>query len=601
MNPYDKADRGRLSRAVELSFTQLKPARNLVTRLATEYAGASSNPEEYGQVYGAEEQYANLTQQMVDAYVMNLAANRPRIMLTSMNPQLRGFAKHYERAVNSLIFEINLEETLRQSVKSAAFCMGIVKVQMAQSVPVEVEQGFWMDPGKPYASNVSLQNFVYDMFSPEWHMAKFAGDIYRLPFADLKKSDVFDQGVVTRLNPTSKRTLESSEPRLEEITRGRDTDDDEYEPHIDLMDLYLPREGKIYTFAVAVNAGSLTLRDEPVAELDWEGVEQGPYNLLAFSPIPENILPSSPVAQVWPLVRLVNSLFRKSAEKARGQKDITAYSSTGADDARRLRNADDQDMVRVDNVSEVAQIKMNGVDPANQAFTLQAIELHDRMAGNLSQMLGLGPSAETVGQEKIIKESASKREAQMQAKTVEHALGIIKSLGHLLWEDQAKTIPGQVEVSGYTEDSTWSPQDREGRISDYNWEVDLFSMPYQSPTQKVQMLDRLVTQLYLPMMPLMQQQGKYIDMEAITAIHADLLRLPRLNDVIKDIAPVEPEAQGGRQQGPGNTSREYIRRSVPTGGTQQSRSTVQQGQWMDQAGQANPDQVASQMRPAGVG
>lgn len=585
MNPSNDVQRSRLSRAVTASYKNLEPFRNLVRGLVQDYTGPGYGWGNTGQRVNP----INLMNQAVDAYVMSLAANRPRVMITTPKPALEGFAKHYEVAINNLIAEIGLELTLRQAVLDAFFCVGIVKIHLADSAPVMLEHDLWMDPGQPYASNVSLDNWVYDVSATRYDRVQFAGDIYRVPMEDLE-SDLYDQKVVKDLKdsglltPTSKYGRDDSD-RLERITRGHEVDQDEFTPMVDVIDLWIPREKKVFTFPV--NAGDFSLRTKPLAVMDWKEPEHGVYRLLGFGDVPENVMPNSPALHLAELNRLANNLYRKQGEKAKSQKDVHLYTPSGKDTAINIRRHSDNAFVAAQDTSDVKTIKLGGVDANTQAFLANVVDMFDRMAGNLSALLGLGPQADTAKQEAMIQGAASKKEAQLQYRTLEFATGVIQDLGHLLWNDQAKVIPGVLGMEGaegYEVDSTWYPGDREGSFNDYDLSIDIFSMPYQSPGQRAQAINQLLTTIYIPLAPLMAQQGYMINVEALKEIHAEYLNEPQWRNVIQRVAPVEtgPAEAGG---GSPVTNRSYTHQRVPTAGSQQGRAVQQQQAWLS-AGQS---------------
>jgi hypothetical protein len=89
----------------------------------------------------------------------------------------------------------------------------------------------------------------------------------------------------------------------------------------------------------------------------------------------------------------------------------------------------------------------------------------------------------------------------MQFRVIDGAKRVIRDLGHMLWNDKFKVMRGSMGVPGaerYTVDMTWTPEDREGDFLDYNFDIDLYSMPYQSPAQKVQAAMQIMTQLFMP-------------------------------------------------------------------------------------------------------
>jgi hypothetical protein len=595
MNPLDEVQRNRLFRAIESSYRSLDPFRTVNHQLIEQYAGSS-----YGQGKARHEIIINLMNQVVDAYTMSLVANRPRVMLSTRQEHLTYFAKQFETATNNLIEEIGLEYTLRQWVLDAFFCVGICKIHLANAGQIQVENNLWMDPGTPFASNVSLDNWVHDMTATKWGEVKFAGDYYRIPFEDLE-SEIYDQKVVQDLVPTSKYAPDGD--RLQDISRGSETDHDEFEPMVDLLDVWIPRDGKVYTFAID-SIHTMRCKGEPVAVMDWDGPELGPYHLLGFNDVPENIMPTSPASQLASMDKLVNNIMRKQARRARTAKINHLYNAAGAQDAIRLQKSGDDAWVQVNDVDNFQSHATGGVDANSQRFMLDVMDQYDRMAGNLPAILGLGASADTVGQEQLIHGSVSKKIAQMQYRVVDGAKRIIRDLGYLLWQDKAKTIPGTMPVEGadgYSVDVTWTPEDREGDFFDYNFSIDLHSMPYEAPAQKIGKIANALQQLAgaAPLQQVLMAQGGQVNFQKLVEIYADLMNEPRLAQVIQftGALPSQEPMQGMESRMPAATNRTYTRKSIPSGGTQQSRNLARQQAWAG-ASQNTPAQEASLSRPA---
>ncbi|MHC4718631.1 MAG: hypothetical protein ACYS5V_16805, partial [Planctomycetota bacterium] len=176
MNPTSEIQRNRLFTAVRKSYEGLRPFRNLTVSLTEEFAGSGYGQQSTRPRY---EIVANLMNQAAVAYRMSLAANRPRCLVSTRHRDLKWFARQFQEAINGLIAEIRLEETMQTAVLDAFFCVGIVKTHMADSAEVQLESGFWMDPGTPYASCLSLDNWAHDMSANQWHKVSFAVDSYR--------------------------------------------------------------------------------------------------------------------------------------------------------------------------------------------------------------------------------------------------------------------------------------------------------------------------------------------------------------------------------------------------------------------------------------
>jgi hypothetical protein len=575
MNLRDEKQRDRLSRAMDSSYRTLEPFRNLIRGLVEEYA-----PSGYCQAGGEvrRETLLNLLEQATTGYLMALVANRPRVIVTPKRVELKPFANQGQIALNNLIVEICLEKTLKRAVLDAFFGIGIVKMHMASSIPVMVEEGVWMDPGIPFASNVPLDNFCYDVTATEWHKRKFSADSYRIAFEELKNPDLFDQSVVRDLRPTARTAV--SQDRLEEISRGYETDDNELVPMIDLMDVWIPDDGMIYTFAMDP-VKRFTTKFGPVAQMEWTGHEFGNHKILCFAQVPENIMPFGPASQLFGLHRLANAVLRKQGRQARRQKDVHTYTPAGADSAKNIQKASDGDWVCVADTADIGFMKQQGADPGNQVFFGSLVDLFDRAAGNLQAILGLGQQAETLGQEQLIQAAANQRIAHMQYEVADFTRSMIRDLWHLLWNDQAKVIPGTYEIPGapgYSVDVTWVPGDREGDILDYDVDIDVYSMPYRSPTQRLKTILHVLTQVYLPMMPQIIQQGGMLDFQVLNETIAELSNEDRFRELLRFGAPLP--AMGEEPGMPNATSREYVRRNVPSGAAQQNSAQTQMQQWL---------------------
>lgn len=589
MNLLNEIDRTRLFKAMHHSYTKLEPFRQLRTGLIEEYAGSSYG---YGSGAAKFETMMNLMNQAVVAYTMSLVANRPRVTVDTNREALKFFAHHYQVAINNMLQEIEIERVLRSAVVDAFFSVGIVKTHMADAAEVELWDGVLVDPGQPWASSVSLDDWVHDMSATRWDQIQFASDGYRVPIDDLK-SPQFDQAIVAELTPTAKMSFAGSSQRVDMLSSGYHADSEDVEQMVDLMDVWIPKERKIYTFAIAHNSRFST-NHPPLCVMDWDGPEMGPYHLLSFDDVPENIMPTSPAAHLASLSRLANNLLRKQARQAKRQKDVHTYTPAGAEAAKKHQRSSDGDYIEVQDTGDLNVIRSGGANPQNHAFLLHIVDVFDRMAGNLPAMLGLGPQADTLGQEQLIQGSVSKKEAQLRLRCMDFTRKLVRNLSYMLWNDVAKVIPGRMPVPGVegaSIDATWTPEFRMGQYHDYDLDVDVFSMPYQAPGQKASALTQLLMQVYLPAMPMLQAQGGQINLQAMTDIFAELMNLPKLKDIVQFSTPLPgrpPEGAGNNSMPPPQTTRNYVRRSVPTGGTVQGRSTSMQQQLMAQVSNPAP-------------
>lgn len=550
----------RLFQAVERSYRDLRHYRELNRKLIEEYAGP-----EYLNDDTQPTKYVNLMAQAVEAYTMILVGENPQAWTTSVDPNLRGFANHYRIAINNLMDEIGIKDTFEEWVRNAFFSLGLIKVHMADSGELIAEDDILMDPGMPHASIVSIDDWVHDSSGRRWSECKFEGDMYRVPFDELESMG-FDPEAIKHLAPSD---FGDTGERVEEIGReDSSAGGDDFEDSIDLIDLYVKRDGIIYTFAVD-DRRTCTLKGDVLAAREWTGTENGPYKKLALTKVPEKTMPVPPASYWLPLDRLANNLMRKASRQARRAKEILAYTPQGAEGAQRAKSAGDGDMVEVSDVNEMTAMKMGGVDSGTNAFMLQVMELFDRMSGNLSAILGLGASSDTVGQDKLIHSATGRMEQALAGRVLSAATEVVKELANLLWQDDFKVIPGEVTIDGFPElraDSTWTPDHREGIFDDYRVQIDIYSMQYQGPGERVQVINQLIQTVFAPLMPLLQQQGGTIDMATLTAKLSDMLNQPDLAEIVRFNQPTQQA--GPQQDGPRKSpvsNRTYTRRNESAG------------------------------------
>jgi len=595
MDPSSQLHRARLLKAIENSTRVLRPFREVRKKLVKDFVGSM-----YGSSgdSGRQDIIMNLMYQTAETYTMSLAANRPRVLVTAQHTDVTWFAHSFQLGINNLIKEIRLEDTLRKAVMDSFFSMGIVKVYTADAGLVELEgEDAWVDPGKPFAENISLDDFCYDTTASEWRKSSFALNKYRISREKVLNDGAYNKKVAEELDVVSQYpgwNADSGEVPIREMLKS-ETQEAGIEPMIDLMDVWLPKDKLVVTLPVGKNT-------EPLRVVEWEGPENGPFHTLSLTcEVPDNIMPVSPAMNLKPLHDLINGLLRKQRRQAQRQKDIPFYQAGHQDDARRIEKASDGEWTRVDNPDSVNVMKMGGVDPQNQAFSHSMKDTYDRMAGNLQMMAGLGPQSDTLGQDKLIHGAVTKREANMQYRVVDFTSRICRDLGSLLWHDQVLEIPQDFETSGIKVRADWTPEVREGDFIDYNFEIEPFSMMYKSPSERMQGISSFVTQIALPMEGMMQQYGGTIDIQELVEMYAELMDMPRLKQIVKFEEPKE-DRPGPTPQQPAKAShtvRESVRRSVPTGGTAESRSNVMQQ--VLQGGQPNQQQMNQMGREQAVG
>jgi hypothetical protein len=124
-------------------------------------------------------------------------------------------------------------------------------------------------------------------------------------------------------------------------------------------------------------------------------------------------------------------------------------------------------------------------------------------------------------------------------------------------------------------------------------------MVFKTPEQKLQELFQVLQQI-APLWPMFQASGATLDAEAIVDEIARLKNRPEFKRFITFAAPaMELGGDQNTVRSPAVTSRETVRRNVPTGGTKDARSSAMIQSLMGGKPQVNSQMAsAMQRRPA---
>lgn len=589
---HDKLVRGRVMKAVQTSRQAWRPFCRTAKELIRDHVGSWYQEKPHGARYKT---LVNLINQTARIYSVSLAANNPRVNVTSDDTEQWPFAKRFQVNLNKLISDMQLDATFRAIVLDAFFCIGCGVVQMRDTDTrfhgvLESEEDVWLDPGEPWFNRVPRDHLILDMAVREISKMRYCGHIYRADFEKVMDEPGYSKAAKKHITPTSKNQITDAD-FAQEIATGGAVDDDELKPMLWLMDLWVAENKSIATFALDVDA-------PPLIERDWTGCQAGPYKFLGLGLVPDNLIPVSPASNLKGLHDLANRNYRKMERQADNQRTINAYAPGGEEDAARMRDAKDMDWVKVRNPRDITQLKMGGVDPGLQAFQMNVSEQFNLLAGNVRAMGGLGQQAATLGQEEIIQESVSRIEADMHLAVMNFAGEVCTDLAYLMWNDESMTMKSSVRVgsSDIHVDSSWTPENRVGNFEDYGLHVVPYSTVFKTPQQKLNELFATIERL-APIWPMFQASGATINAQELVEQIAELLDRPELKRIIT--FAVQTDQLGGDQntirQSP-VTSRETIRRNVPTGGTPESRSSIMQQVLSGAGSQATPQQMASMSR-----
>lgn len=561
--------RGRLLKAIKSSRDAMEPFRRVRKELIRDYVGSW-----YSTSGAPNKTLVNLMNQTARIYTVALAANNPQVLVSTPRVETLPFARRFEVNLNKLISDMALDVTFRAIVLDAFFCLGCGVVMMRDTDTrfhglLESEEDVWLDPGEPWLNRVSLDDLILDMPAKELTKMRYCGHRYRADYEKVMDEPGYSKKVKDKLKPTSREHHDSTGAVRDIASEHGSSQDDDLKDMVWLQDIWIAENKSIATLACDQDL-------EPLIERDWTGSQAGPYKFLSLGDTPDNVIPTSPAINLKGLHDLQNRLHRRMEEDSDAHRIVNVYPPAGADDAEKIRKAERNSWHRMNDPKNIQQVEVGGIDQRDMALATFLQDEYDRLAGNLQAMGGLGPQASTLGQEELVHGQLSRNVADMRMSVVSFAADCILDLGRLMWEDQTLELQSSIPVgnSGIQVSANWTPDYRQGAFEDYEFKVEPYSMVFKTPEQKLQELFQVLQQI-APLWPMFQASGATLDAEAIVDEIARLKNRPEFKRFITFATPAM--MQGGDQNtvhSPAVTSRETVRRNVPTGGTQEARSSA---------------------------
>lgn len=571
-----------LSRAHEWSRRQLKPFREqraiLYKLLAGNRYATGAEPERSHPV-----PFLKLLHQVL---LRSLVASNPRYMMSTRVPELRPVAHAMEIAVNDRVKQTRLADALRGWVSDALVCMGILKVGVCY-YPIEGTTGLIHDYMQTYVDTISLDDWVHDMTAKKWDAIGYAGHRVRMARSQLRMDPRLNPEQVDAL-PRATHNIygEHGEAQTSSLSTSESLAEGEYDEMVDCWEMWLPREQMIGLFAAGTD-GRL-LAQQPLWSQAYNGPERGPFHLLRFGEIPDNILPCPPIMEMADMHIGLNGVYRKFVTRALNQKNIFAVQGNADEDAKRINDTPDGHAVRVD-IGMPQEVAFGADNQMNVAAIARLQHDGSYYAGNLESLAGLGVQSETLGQDKLLHGAASKNIAAMQDQVVEAT----RDVGHDLawyWWLEPQNYQVEVPIDGFPGESipeTITPEMREGNWLNLNFEMDPYSLQSESPGSRVQDIDQLMG-IMGQMAPLMQGQNIAPNFAEYLRIRAHLKNMPDIERLVMFSTPPENQELQEAPRSPAATSRTYNRVSS----SQASPAGVNNAQMAAAQGAASPQQAA---------
>ena len=569
--PRDKIDLNKLCASLNFSRKELEPYRVKRRDMVKQFAGTWWGPK------GADRPVpVNLLAMYIRIVSRALIGKNPRVMLSTFNRQGQPAVSAMQSWANREIERTRLQQTMQRIVIDGLFNLGIAKVALAS--PTDAGRYSWnLSTAQPFMERVDLDDFVVDMQARAFEEVTYIGHRIRVPFRLIRDSDFYNKRARKLVQPASQHAYNAEgDERVSTLGRGDFTGHfEEFEEFADLWEVYLPAYKTIVTLADDDVTGATTsqvgLVDMALREQEWLGPATGPYQVLAYGIVPNNIMPKGPLQDLIDLHLSINRHYRKLDRQADRLKELTVV--TSSEFGQNIQEKSDGDFLIGTPQDKAARLDMGGPNTMLVQYVMDLWKRFSEQAGNLESMGGLSPQSKTATQDKMLFESASAGLADMQATTTDFVSDALTSMCWYWWNHPEKvmqaqyTLPGMDGEAGMALPMEATPEQRQQVAwEDLEIRVDPYSLQHQTPQAKAQQLDQVMMQILTPLAPMLQQQNISVNAESYLQKRGRYTDMPDMIDLTSVSEPLPPEMVGpssSEQPGmPGQTERTYTRRSL---------------------------------------
>jgi hypothetical protein len=494
----------RLQKAVVSWDQYTEPTRKLRRKMHQQYASG------WFENKAGESQPMNLIDRFVNIVCPYLVSQNPRVLIDpkrGINAS-RSFARTLELALEHLFDEIELSAyTLRPAVLNSMFSMGITKTGIMTDSQVEIF-GYLHDVGQPFCDSIDYDDYVGDFRARNKQEMEIEGNRFCVPMEYVRDSGLFKN--YDNLSYVKEYNAEQTSP--EEIAKKHMVPFEhrnELRKKVWLTDLWIPDEGIIVTIPPE-GQGNKIMR-----VVEYDGPEDGPYDLLTYHHFPNSVIPIPPIYNVLNLNNIINRLVTKMNHQASREKKVMLYELSGAEDAETIRNTPDGFTAGVKNVDAFKEVEFGGVAETNFPFVQFLEQQYSIQGGNLYTIGGRESQAETLGQEQMLQANASKQLQDMVLQVHRFTRSITKKLAWYLWSDPYIQIPVIKELGEFKLKVEYTPDVREGDFFDYGFDIEPYSMSMMSPETRFQRLMQLVGQVVLPTAQIAATQGSMLNVSEL--------------------------------------------------------------------------------------
>jgi hypothetical protein len=525
MNPNSKLTPQNMSKLITVSFAKTEHLKRARGKFLSQYSGrfwARSKPGD------AEERKAspiNLIYQAVNTLIPNLVFRDPKFKVRSNVLAYRGYADMMELAMNNLALSIHLRKELRMMIVDSLFFAAFCKTGIASTGQFITMDDQSIAVGEPFAQRVDPDDMIIDPLAKTWDQQMIVGNRFRVLRQDMLDSGLYDNDLVKNLGS---RTDNKSVFEAAYMSGDKSGELREVMDFVDLAEVYIPRDQRVVTIPWTKDF----IAEKYLRDVDWSGPKNGPYHMLGYAYVPDNILPIPPVSLWYDLHIMGNRIARKIARQADRLKRVLAYEGSAIQDAENIADADDGEAIKVNNLGGIKEVNYGGTTEDAYGFMEWVEKKFSDITNNLDIMSGASAGAPTATQSEMMQNNSSVRLADLQNIVYDFTQEIGHDLAFFLHTDPLIELPLIQRKQGQDQQVTYTPEMRQGQFFDYILAVQPMSMSKPDPNMKVQHLLQFATNVIPAAAQAVQILGPAFKVQAFLERIASEIGLEEFDEII---------------------------------------------------------------------
>jgi len=465
---------------------------------------------------------------------------------SSTIPQMRRAAELVGLATTRELAAMHAAQTYSEVMFASFFGPALTKIGIARG-PVAGTPDFrdWrQDPDRVFWRPVSFYDWILDPRCRRREEAQMEGDKYVICREDAIAHG-YNKDILLKVDELMMNRLANGTARGLSSPGG--TDDNPLYTEYRFADIWLSRENTVVTIAIDDGTESFGFLDE----VDWDGPEGGPYDMMTIGELPpDNPIPVTPVEQIMDMHEAQNVLMRKAKEQGEAEKTIWVHGLQAGEDAKKVAAAATHTIVGVGDPNSIKELKFPG--PSRELLATIDYYQHqsNKNGPNVDVAGGQEADADTLGQQQMLFAQTGEVIDDMKAAGQEFLEGAVRRVAWYIW-GRDTSMPVMLKIAGEEFPLTWGPEEKPpedlGDFLDLTFKVSVYQMGLDSPKQQYARTNTLIKDVIVPLMPQAMAQGVFVDLAKLIASQA---KKANIDDTEEWITVGEPVGAGANQQTP---------------------------------------------------